>query len=88
MVIAEREMRILMAGFNAACKTIILCRLKLGVIVTTFLTIGGAAHLPPVFLTDRLLDAVIMASLIATASAAKIEPASILDDVPSISLPA
>jgi GTPase SAR1 family protein len=42
---AKKEMRILMVGLDAAGKTTILYKLKLGEIVTTIPTIGE--HLPP-----------------------------------------
>lgn len=40
MLFAKREMRILMVGLDAAGKTTILYKLKLGEIVTTIPTIG------------------------------------------------
>ena len=40
MLFAKKEMRILMMGLNAAGKTTILDKLKLGEIVTTIPTIG------------------------------------------------
>lgn len=42
----KKEMRILMVGLDAAGKTTILYKLKLGEIVTTIPTIG-MLHLPP-----------------------------------------
>jgi ADP-ribosylation factor protein 1 len=41
----KREMRILMVGLDAAGKTTILYKLKLGEIVTTIPTIGNLHHL-------------------------------------------
>jgi ADP-ribosylation factor protein 1 len=46
----KREMRILMVGLDAAGKTTILYKLKLGEIVTTIPTIGNLHHLSFVFL--------------------------------------
>src|SRR5690348_9455359 len=43
----KKEMRILMVGLDAAGKTTILYKLKLGEIVTTIPTIGMAHHPPP-----------------------------------------
>lgn len=40
----KKEMRILMVGLDAAGKTTILYKLKLGEIVTTIPTIGKMAH--------------------------------------------
>ncbi|RLV82927.1 hypothetical protein DV515_00016507 [Chloebia gouldiae] len=40
-LIGKKEMRILMVGLDAAGKTTILYKLKLGEIVTTIPTIGG-----------------------------------------------
>lgn len=51
---AKKEMRILMVGLDAAGKTTILYKLKLGEIVTTIPTIG---NLPTdVFLLVELID--------------------------------
>jgi hypothetical protein len=44
---AKKEMRILMVGLDAAGKTTILYKLKLGEIVTTIPTIGTSAVIPP-----------------------------------------
>ena len=44
MLFAKREMRILMVGLDAAGKTTILYKLKLGEIVTTIPTIGKFAY--------------------------------------------
>ncbi|KAG8081154.1 hypothetical protein GUJ93_ZPchr0007g3684 [Zizania palustris] len=44
---AKKEMRILMVGLDAAGKTTILYKLKLGEIVTTIPTIGLRLELPP-----------------------------------------
>ena len=41
----KKEMRILMVGLDAAGKTTILYKLKLGEIVTTIPTIGAIPHL-------------------------------------------
>ena len=41
----KKEMRILMVGLDAAGKTTILYKLKLGEIVTTIPTIGSSANL-------------------------------------------
>ena len=41
---AKKEMRILMVGLDAAGKTTILYKLKLGEIVTTIPTIGMSLH--------------------------------------------
>lgn len=46
-LIGKKEMRILMVGLDAAGKTTILYKLKLGEIVTTIPTIGKASWLPP-----------------------------------------
>jgi GTPase SAR1 family protein len=43
---AKKEMRILMVGLDAAGKTTILYKLKLGEIVTTIPTIGEQTDLP------------------------------------------
>jgi GTPase SAR1 family protein len=43
----KKEMRILMVGLDAAGKTTILYKLKLGEIVTTIPTIGTLSPLPP-----------------------------------------
>lgn len=43
----RKEMRILMVGLDAAGKTTILYKLKLGEIVTTIPTIGQSPSLPP-----------------------------------------
>ena len=43
----RKEMRILMVGLDAAGKTTILYKLKLGEIVTTIPTIGQSSPLPP-----------------------------------------
>jgi ADP-ribosylation factor protein 1 len=40
----KKEMRILMVGLDAAGKTTILYKLKLGEIVTTIPTIGACSH--------------------------------------------
>ncbi|KAF3795833.1 ADP-ribosylation factor 1 [Nymphaea thermarum] len=45
MLFAKREMRILMVGLDAAGKTTILYKLKLGEIVTTIPTIDYCRHL-------------------------------------------
>ncbi|XP_013358704.1 PREDICTED: ADP-ribosylation factor 2-like isoform X1 [Chinchilla lanigera] len=45
-VFGKKEMRILMVGLDAAGKTTILYKLKLGEIVTTIPTIGISFHLP------------------------------------------
>lgn len=45
MLFAKKEMRILMVGLDAAGKTTILYKLKLGEIVTTIPTIGNFAIL-------------------------------------------
>lgn len=42
---AKKEMRILMVGLDAAGKTTILYKLKLGEIVTTIPTIGTCFHI-------------------------------------------
>lgn len=42
----KKEMRILMVGLDAAGKTTILYKLKLGEIVTTIPTIGKFSHAP------------------------------------------
>jgi hypothetical protein len=44
---AKKEMRILMVGLDAAGKTTILYKLKLGEIVTTIPTIGTSPSTPP-----------------------------------------
>ncbi|KAM4092744.1 hypothetical protein ACB094_06G063500 [Castanea mollissima] len=44
MLFAKKEMRILMVGLDAAGKTTILYKLKLGEIVTTIPTIGTAFY--------------------------------------------
>ena len=44
---AKKEMRILMVGLDAAGKTTILYKLKLGEIVTTIPTIGNASQYTP-----------------------------------------
>jgi GTPase SAR1 family protein len=49
---SHREMRILMVGLDAAGKTTILYKLKLGEIVTTIPTIGTSS----LFVTDRVTD--------------------------------
>jgi ADP-ribosylation factor 1/2 len=46
----KKEMRILMVGLDAAGKTTILYKLKLGEIVTTIPTIGTLRPLPTVYL--------------------------------------
>jgi GTPase SAR1 family protein len=43
-LVGKKEMRILMVGLDAAGKTTILYKLKLGEIVTTIPTIGKAPH--------------------------------------------
>jgi GTPase SAR1 family protein len=43
-LISKKEMRILMVGLDAAGKTTILYKLKLGEIVTTIPTIGAALN--------------------------------------------
>lgn len=45
--LGKKEMRILMVGLDAAGKTTILYKLKLGEIVTTIPTIGTSAALLP-----------------------------------------
>lgn len=45
MLFAKKEMRILMVGLDAAGKTTILYKLKLGEIVTTIPTIGSSISL-------------------------------------------
>lgn len=51
---AKKEMRILMVGLDAAGKTTILYKLKLGEIVTTIPTIGMLTHIvnSPTILLD------------------------------------
>lgn len=51
--LAKKEMRILMVGLDAAGKTTILYKLKLGEIVTTIPTIGKlTSHPPPTGLAE------------------------------------
>ncbi|KAG7390595.1 Auxin response factor 2A [Phytophthora pseudosyringae] len=45
----KKEMRILMVGLDAAGKTTILYKLKLGEVVTTIPTIGSLASSPPIY---------------------------------------
>ena len=52
---SNREMRILMVGLDAAGKTTILYKLKLGEIVTTIPTIGKP-FLPPLMINPSLLS--------------------------------
>jgi GTPase SAR1 family protein len=51
----KKEMRILMVGLDAAGKTTILYKLKLGEIVTTIPTIGESTKAPPSYQLDCLL---------------------------------
>jgi ADP-ribosylation factor 1/2 len=50
---AKKEMRILMVGLDAAGKTTILYKLKLGEIVTTIPTIGEHLGSPPSYMRRR-----------------------------------
>lgn len=50
-LIGKKEMRILMVGLDAAGKTTILYKLKLGEIVTTIPTIGKSIYLFYSFIT-------------------------------------
>lgn len=50
---AKKEMRILMVGLDAAGKTTILYKLKLGEIVTTIPTIGESPIFPPDYFPFR-----------------------------------
>jgi len=50
----KKEMRILMVGLDAAGKTTILYKLKLGEIVTTIPTIGTLRHISSRYLVTRL----------------------------------
>jgi ADP-ribosylation factor protein 1 len=52
----KKEMRILMVGLDAAGKTTILYKLKLGEIVTTIPTIGMLGTLYPVYLAPAVAD--------------------------------
>jgi GTPase SAR1 family protein len=52
----KKEMRILMVGLDAAGKTTILYKLKLGEIVTTIPTIGPCRRLPSAFRPTRETD--------------------------------
>ena len=49
----KKEMRILMVGLDAAGKTTILYKLKLGEIVTTIPTIGASLVEPPISMRLR-----------------------------------
>lgn len=52
----KKEMRILMVGLDAAGKTTILYKLKLGEVVTTIPTIGESSPPPPLLLHPRELS--------------------------------
>ena len=51
----KKEMRILMVGLDAAGKTTILYKLKLGEIVTTIPTIGKKKYISRVYFSIELL---------------------------------
>lgn len=52
----KKEMRILMVGLDAAGKTTILYKLKLGEIVTTIPTIGKICLLYFIMVCDKTID--------------------------------
>lgn len=56
-LLGKKEMRILMVGLDAAGKTTILYKLKLGEIVTTIPTIGKRSSILLAFLSQLLIFA-------------------------------